>query len=776
MSKKKPLEIDMIAGSQLMDTQGEMLDVAGADISALTSGNGRLNDNHGIGFHNCVGTVTHAKKIFKLEDCVDDRQRYYWNKIKAPYIYVKGKLFDDDDHPNARAAAAILRNIHRNDVPLKIKASVEGGVISRGISDPSLLARTKIHSVALTFTPANNATLVEPISLDKSNYHAEADMELIKSVMYLAETNVPSFRHITRDAGASKIIKNIDKIHAIARQLGISEDKIPLPSKQELIKNAVEEKVYTNVHKIFTMVSTLRKEAALKMSPRPSIPEGVHDIEVHPMIDHLKRAKSMITDSGKPHMQVSDFKKAGLSSNVIDKLPRDGKGRVTAEGIDKHIDSLPKIKLQAQIAPYTMGQQLHHPKAKEHVVSVQIHPDSLKNMDPELKNHIMSITSKQHDFGLNTPNQIGWGRVDQKSGKDGHMHIGEIQSDFAHKDRIDKLLQKYSKDKNGLNKDTAAKVHAFLSHGHDDPQHLLHSAINELGRRHGIKSTSMNTPKDQVKQSGLNDKPPTVDGMPRRTKDGLIHPSDAKIGFDLAKFNKDTAAYSEKVFSSSNIKKLISKDKNPNLHSAIDKLGGIDGIKEEWERVDKKHYPMLDVYINLRERMPESKKLSEPQQDAIREFIKTHIHPNTADAESKDYHIHPKRAPDNTPDSDYVNLDTSKSALPVHQIDTYNKRPKKLGFQEVDKASLMPKHSEKGQKVQFSKLHKMTKALTAGYGGAGAPTDSVGGGVMQSEALDNKFKFISCNACGKEQIYHKYQTKCRECGKPFSLEKLEKLV
>src|SRR5271154_5885983 len=187
---KKPLEIDMCSGSQLRDTQGEMLSVEGADIGELEAGRGRLNDNHGKGFFNSIGRVTLAKKIFKSEDCDDDRQRYYWDKVKAPYIYVKGYLYDDEDHPNARAAAAILRNVHKSDCPLKLKASVEGGVVARGIADPSLLARTKIHSVALTFTPANNATLVEPLNLDKSAYNEEADMNIIKSVLHLAQTEV----------------------------------------------------------------------------------------------------------------------------------------------------------------------------------------------------------------------------------------------------------------------------------------------------------------------------------------------------------------------------------------------------------------------------------------------------------------------------------------------------------------------------------------------------------------------------------------------------------
>ena len=97
---KKPLEIDMIAGSQLRDTQGEMLSVEGADITDLQMGRGRFNDNHGKGFFNSIGRITEAKKIFKAEDCEDDRHMYYWNKVKAPYIYVKGVLYDDEDHMN----------------------------------------------------------------------------------------------------------------------------------------------------------------------------------------------------------------------------------------------------------------------------------------------------------------------------------------------------------------------------------------------------------------------------------------------------------------------------------------------------------------------------------------------------------------------------------------------------------------------------------------------------------------------------------------------------
>jgi len=258
MSKRKPLKIDMVAGSQLRDSQGEMLSVEGADISELEAGRGRFNDNHGKGHFNCIGRVTEAKKIFKAEDCDNDRHKYYWEKIKAPYIYVAGELFDDEDHPNARAASAIMRNIHKNDSPLKMKASVEGGVIARGIKDEALLARTKIHSVALTFTPANQATLVEPLILNKSLNPVQeaADKKLIKSVQHLAVKNVPSFRQIERRASAEKIKDNLEKIQDLSDKLGL-EKTIPAITPNNFAYQALKKKIMGNMQKIHSFVKAL---------------------------------------------------------------------------------------------------------------------------------------------------------------------------------------------------------------------------------------------------------------------------------------------------------------------------------------------------------------------------------------------------------------------------------------------------------------------------------------------------------------------------------------
>lgn len=251
----KGLEIDGAIASEIRDKQGELLSVEGADISELEAGRGLYNDNHSSGMHNSLGVVTTAKKIFSKADCTDDRHHYYWEKIKAPYIYAKGYLHSNEDHPNAKAAAAIIKNVHNNDCPLKVKCSVEGGIIQRGIKDPRELKRTKITQVAITFVPANDATLIEPISLTKSMQISTSDMKLMKSVMHLAKTNVPSFRAITRDAQAATVKENLLKINAMREDLGLSP--IAVPDKEELVKSSIAGKIERNIYKIEEMTKAL---------------------------------------------------------------------------------------------------------------------------------------------------------------------------------------------------------------------------------------------------------------------------------------------------------------------------------------------------------------------------------------------------------------------------------------------------------------------------------------------------------------------------------------
>ena len=55
-------KFDAVAASELRDTQGEILDVKGADISELLAGRGIVNDNHSNKLPDVVGRITVLKR------------------------------------------------------------------------------------------------------------------------------------------------------------------------------------------------------------------------------------------------------------------------------------------------------------------------------------------------------------------------------------------------------------------------------------------------------------------------------------------------------------------------------------------------------------------------------------------------------------------------------------------------------------------------------------------------------------------------------------------
>jgi hypothetical protein len=360
-------------------------------------------------------------------------------------------------------------------------------------------------------------------------------------------------------------------------------------------------------------------------------------------MDHLYNVKGMIQQSGKSHMQLGDIKRAGVSSALIKKLPRDARGRISPEMIDKHIEGLPKHKVQIDIVPFDMNAQKHREDIPQYVATVGFHPETIKKMRPRHREMWENIKDDQHNFSSETYNsfiphsdQIGWARIDpyfvtHKENKEtdtldtsyspnkGHWHVDEIQSDFNSANKIDGAIkaQKYDelwgkiydeievdkkhplhesfneikaatkeierikqewddkyvhpevgeplppgyetdpvykeicsrqqkmtekfheamdnavlKEYDTLPKQDSAGFHQLLSHGHEDPQHLMHSAINALARKHGISSISMDTPKDQAEQSGLN-----VREGP--SEDDIRHEAQTQWKRDWTKYQKE---------------------------------------------------------------------------------------------------------------------------------------------------------------------------------------------------------------------------------------------
>lgn len=174
MSKlNKNVILEGVFASECIDTTGEILNVAGADITGLKNG-GWVNTEHISakdgekekdenfqGFQTIVGRVLNAKKIFSDKDCDTDKELMAYKKIQKPLIYGSIEIFDGDQaHDNAKAAAAIAKMLHSSNSTNKLCVSVEGQTLKR---EGNILKETVIRDLALTLRPANRTAVINMI-------------------------------------------------------------------------------------------------------------------------------------------------------------------------------------------------------------------------------------------------------------------------------------------------------------------------------------------------------------------------------------------------------------------------------------------------------------------------------------------------------------------------------------------------------------------------------------------------------------------------------------
>jgi len=167
-SYKKGTLIHGPAVSSHIDSSGEKINIRGVDISSLVD-SGQLNWEHKNDTPSqIVGKIIEAKKIYKRSDCDNEHQEYFWDKLKMPYIYIVGELFDAVGHQQAKDVAAMLKydSEHRNDKKMKhlINFSVEGSKLEkRGITITKCIAR----KITLTLTPCNKMAIAEELKAKK---------------------------------------------------------------------------------------------------------------------------------------------------------------------------------------------------------------------------------------------------------------------------------------------------------------------------------------------------------------------------------------------------------------------------------------------------------------------------------------------------------------------------------------------------------------------------------------------------------------------------------
>ncbi len=174
------LKIDGIASSEHLDSSGEVLKIDGHDISDLIEGKGVLNWEHNNdSSEDIVGAIIFAKKIKKKSDCDNEREEMFWDACKVPFVYIIAELFDDEEHPGAVAAAAMIRFYKNRGMKVLAGFSVEGATLDK---QDNILKRSVGRRVALTLRPCNKSAISD-VYEDSKNKDLTKFMQLNKPII-----------------------------------------------------------------------------------------------------------------------------------------------------------------------------------------------------------------------------------------------------------------------------------------------------------------------------------------------------------------------------------------------------------------------------------------------------------------------------------------------------------------------------------------------------------------------------------------------------------------
>lgn len=159
--------IDGPITTQTIDSSGEILDLKGLDISDFLDGKATANFEHNNdNADDVLGWFIYAKKIFGEQDCENERQKMFWEKVKTPFLYGVLELLDDSQHPGAIAVAAMLRYFKKKNEPVRIGMSIEGSTLER---DGHILKRTVGRKVAITLRPCNKQCMLDVLPPERSD-------------------------------------------------------------------------------------------------------------------------------------------------------------------------------------------------------------------------------------------------------------------------------------------------------------------------------------------------------------------------------------------------------------------------------------------------------------------------------------------------------------------------------------------------------------------------------------------------------------------------------
>jgi hypothetical protein len=353
------LKIDGICATNAIDSSGEILDIEGHDISDLESGKGVLNFEHQNGPEDIVGAIIYAKKLLKLDDCVTERQKKYWNMVKKPCIYIIAELFDEEDSPPAAAVAAMIRYYAKKKEKMLVSYSIEGLTLER---DGNVLKRSVGRRVALTLRACNKECVaglleegdykrmaddllaktekdmleVDSISIGDSEFEEIYTGNLDKNLNDLLKTltaGMPSQAPSDRVQGAALQVEKLDprKRAQIKAAIRDWDKKTPLI---QVIKAALPEVSDEYIEHFADLAETLAlKKSTTRIDQRHAVGKtdniqkeilsGIH-LSTHPKLSRVIRegVTRHITDSGH-HVILSPKSSTGHSQELYYNILRD---------------------------------------------------------------------------------------------------------------------------------------------------------------------------------------------------------------------------------------------------------------------------------------------------------------------------------------------------------------------------------------------------------------------------------------------------------------------
>ena len=203
-----------VLAAQSPDKSDEVINIKNVDTSNLRY----VNDEHSDRQFDMIGAVTKHKKIFSEQECEDVRQQKCWNIARVPFIYVEGELADETGHPNAQAAAALIKfTASRPDIPLKLGWSVEGGIVERldragkpteDKEQGKYLNKTIATGATITVKPCNSKAVLFPmVDLKKSIAVLEFPVE------YYEKLEKSMSEHSFVDIYWSKLANTAEELH-----------------------------------------------------------------------------------------------------------------------------------------------------------------------------------------------------------------------------------------------------------------------------------------------------------------------------------------------------------------------------------------------------------------------------------------------------------------------------------------------------------------------------------------------------------------------------------